>query len=195
MTQPDLLSPPPAANAATSATILLGLDDKDKRHASFFTADQAAEAALAATKMGMATLPVTDGELSALATKLPQGKIFGSGKAFVPFVGEALFEKLAAHLPDRSILPSLRAAANAAEAVSDPAAKVYNQPKDWDVIAVGDLVLASDGPGEGWWEAVVQAVTGELFTLLWRDWPDEFPKFVRTRDQIGLLPQPKSKAN
>jgi hypothetical protein len=194
MIKPQPFSLPPATGTIPSATILLGLDDKDKRHASFFTADQAEEAVHAATKMGMAALPVTDDELSALATKLPKGKIFGSGKAFVPFVGEALFERLAAHLPDPSVLPSLRAAANAAEAASEPVAKVYNQPKDWGVIAVGDLVLASDGPGEGWWEAVVQAVTGEMFTLLWRDWPDEFPKFVRTRDQIGLLPQSKSNA-
>jgi len=34
-----------------------------------------------------------------LAAKLPTGKLFSSGKAFVPFVGQALFERLVAYLP------------------------------------------------------------------------------------------------
>jgi hypothetical protein len=193
MTRPELFSSTSSAQPA-SATILLGLDDKQKRHASCFTADQSEQAALAAVKMGMAALPVAGDELASLASKLPKGKIFGSGKAFVPFVGEALFEKIAAHLPNRSVLPKLRAAAGAAEQADKPQAKSHTRPKDWGALVVGDLVLANDGDGEGWWESVVHAVTGEMITLTWRDWPDE-PRFVRTRDQIGLLPLIKSSPN
>ena len=40
----------------------------------------------------------------------------------------------------------------------------------------------------------MEAVTGEMLTLLWRDWPEE-EKFVRQRDQVGLLPTPRSTAN
>lgn len=193
MTTLDLLSGP-AASATAPATILFGLDDKRKNHASWFTAEESDDALKAATLMGMVTLPVTTRELTALASDLPHGKIFGSGKAFVPFVKGPLFDKLVANLPDGSDLAQLRASAAAAEVANQPAAKTYTIPKDRSVLAVGNLVLASEGEGHGWWEAVVEAVTGEMVTLSWRDWADE-PRFVRQRDQIGLLPVPKSTAN
>ena len=43
-----------------------------------------------------------------------------------------------------------------------------------------------EGPGEGWWEAVVLGLEAELFTLKWRDYPD-LPCFVRRRWQLALL--------
>jgi hypothetical protein len=60
-------------------------------------------------------------------------------------------------------------------------------PCGWADINVGSLVLASDGPGEGWWESVViDAKAADLFTLRWRDWPT-LPRFVRRRWHLALL--------
>jgi hypothetical protein len=59
-------------------------------------------------------------------------------------------------------------------------------PCGWADINVGSLVLASDGPGEGWWKSVVIEAKGDLFTLIWEDWPD-LPRFVRRRCQLALL--------
>jgi hypothetical protein len=179
-----------AQSAGVPATILLGLDDKQKRHASYFVEDEADRAAAAAQVMGMVSLPVTDTELTDLALQLPRGKIFGSGKAFVPFVGEKLFERLSARLPDPTVLKTLRAAAKAAEEeTAASTAIVPTLPRDWDTLKVGDLVLATEGEQEGWWEAVVKNVVGEMFTLQWRDWQDE-PVFVRKRDQVALMWSP-----
>ncbi len=61
-------------------------------------------------------------------------------------------------------------------------------PRRWEDIAVGSLVLASVGIGEGWYEAVVAEDRGEaLFVLQWRDWPDDSP-FLRRADGRALLP-------
>ncbi len=38
-------------------------------------------------------------------------------------------------------------------------------------IGPGSVVLASEGPKEGWFEAVVVAVDGDLLKLKWRDYP------------------------
>jgi hypothetical protein len=50
----------------------------------------------------------------------------------------------------------------------------------------GALVLAPAAPGEGWWEAVIVKVKGDLLTLRWRDYPDD-PPFARRRNQIALF--------
>ena len=68
---------------------------------------------------------------------------------------------------------------------SIPSPKAH--PRTWDEIGVGSLVLATIGVEDGWWEAVVERVEGELLTLRWRDWPKE-PRFVRRRKQLALLP-------
>ena len=48
------------------------------------------------------------------------------------------------------------------------------------------MVLAPE-PDNGWWEATVQKITGDLVTLRWRDFPEE-PPFARRADQLGYLP-------
>jgi hypothetical protein len=179
-----------AQSAGVPATILLGLDDKQKRHASYFVEDEADRAASAAQVMGMVSLPVTDTELTDLALQLPRGKIFGSGKAFVPFVGEKLFERLSARLPDPTVLKTLRATSKAAEeeaAASNAIAP--SLPHDWDTLKIGDLVLATEGEQEGWWEAVITGIASDTLALRWRDWRDE-PPFSRQRDQVALMWSP-----
>ena len=59
-------------------------------------------------------------------------------------------------------------------------------PCGWADVDVGSLVLATEGPGDGWWECLVLEAEAELFTLKWRDWPD-LPRFVRRRWQLALL--------
>jgi hypothetical protein len=172
------------------ATILIGLDDKDRRHASWFNASETPQATQAATIMGMATLPVSSPELAKLAGDLPHGKIFsGSGKAFVPFVKQSLFEKLAAHLPDRAVLAELRAVATSADVAAGAAkGKGYRLPKDWSGFKPNDLVLATEGGHQdGWYECViVEATDQNALVLQWRDWPEE-PKFERRASEVALM--------
>ena len=68
----------------------------------------------------------------------------------------------------------------------------HNLPADWQHIAIGDLIVAQEGIEDGWYEAIVMDISGEMLTLRWRDYPRE-RKFSRHRHRIGLLfPNPKS---
>jgi hypothetical protein len=60
------------------------------------------------------------------------------------------------------------------------------QPRDWSEIRVGHMVLAKDGE-DGWYEARVIAVVGEMLTLEWRDYPEE-GEVIRHRSKVALLP-------
>ena len=46
--------------------------------------------------MGMRVVPLDTPELQALAAKLPRGRVFASGRAFVPFVRAGLYQSIAA---------------------------------------------------------------------------------------------------
>jgi hypothetical protein len=63
-------------------------------------------------------------------------------------------------------------------------------PQNWESIAAGNMVLADEGPGEGWWEAIVISRDNEILTLRYRDYP-KAPKFERHISTIGLInPRP-----
>ncbi len=173
--------------------IMVGLDDQAKPHASWFAEEDGDAAAVAADLMNMALIDITSEELASIAAKLPRGKLFESGKAFVPFVKRTVYEQLAKYLDD----DYLTTAAARVEAVQAASAEGYakvskgeippRQPEDWSKLAVGDLVLATDDPEDGWYEALVLEAAGDdRFRLRWRGWP-ELPTFTRAFAEIALL--------
>lgn len=192
-----------AVSAATStafpALIVLGLDEGGKAHASWFGEAETDVAEKAAGVMGMAALRASTDELRGLTGKLPKGKVFASGKAFVPFVKATTFDKIATHLPSSYIWP-VRAAKSAVEkpkpgkkasAARDHQTTDPNEgltiPEGWDKIVFGSLVLACENADEGWFPArVIQVSADGLFTLKWRDFPD-WPVIVRRTHHLALL--------
>lgn len=205
MSQPSLpLLPQPPTRTATSASpenalpswIMIGLDDRGKPHASWFAPADAAAAAHAADLMDMALIEVNSDELTSIAGRLPRGKLFESGKAFVPFVKRETYDQLAAYLDDDYIATSaarVEAAAAAAAGGAADYAKASKgetkgrQPGDWSNLMVGDIVLASEGLDDGWWEAKIEEVLPEeQFRLRWREWP-ELEEFTRGIVDLGLL--------
>src|SRR5580704_12891147 len=80
-----------------SILVVLGTGTDDKPHASRFAACDAPLVVRAAELMGFHMIEVASDhdELYTIAEKLPLGKIFASGRAFVPFVRRAAFDKLA----------------------------------------------------------------------------------------------------
>ncbi|ESX09917.1 hypothetical protein X768_16625 [Mesorhizobium sp. LSJC265A00] len=179
--------------------IVLGLDEGGKAHASWFDEAETNLAEKAAGIMGMAALRASTDELRDLAGKLPHGKVFASGKAFVPFVKAATFDIIADHLPKSYVWP-VRAAKSVA-AKPKPAKKAATAgaaqttdpnegltvPDGWDKIVFGSLVLACEDPADGWFHAHVIQVSAEgLFTLKWRDFPD-WPVIVRRTHHLALL--------
>ena len=79
-----------------AAVVVFGRDDAGRPHASAFDATTAELAERAAGLMGMRVLRLETDERRALAAKLPRGRVFESGRAFVPFVKRPIFESLVA---------------------------------------------------------------------------------------------------
>jgi len=180
------------ANTETPHLILVGLDDQGKPHASWFTDNQADAAAIAADLMGMALLQITTPELTAIAAGLPKGKLFESGKAFVPFVKRSVYEQLATHLTADFLTASAQRV-DAAKAAGESYTKAskgevaMRLPEDWSKLAVGDTVLASESADDGWWFAEVVELPGEdKVRLRWRDFP-EYPTMTVGITEIALL--------
>lgn len=180
--------------------VVFGRDESGKAHGSAFTAAHADLAAKAAELMGMRALPVhTDAE-QALAAKLPRGRVFASGKAFVPFIKAALLTELQTAALNSGITPlKLVGGANAGDGSKATGASIVGaptgdavgpvkQPGGWGNIQVGAIVLATAGPRHTeWFECLVLAVNAEdAFKLRYCDFPNE-PPFERPRNQLGLM--------
>jgi hypothetical protein len=178
----------PKAQEGT-AVVVFGLDGVGRARASTFNQADAERAQRAAEIMGLHVLRPDSDEQHALARRLPRGRVFASGRAFVPFVKAGLYEALAALAGGSAIAPAPGAKSASAASPSQPGStsKAGLAPETWDEISVGSIVLATEGPQEGWFESVVLKAEDDLFTLRWRDWPN-LPKFARRPWQIGLLP-------
>ena len=59
-------------------------------------------------------------------------------------------------------------------------------PRSWDEIEIGSLVLATTGIEDGWWEAIIESIDGDILTCRWRDYPTE-PNVLRGRNELALL--------
>jgi len=60
-------------------------------------------------------------------------------------------------------------------------------PLSWDGLAAGHLVIAQEENVEdGWWEALIVEIEGDLLALEWRDYPRQ-PKVKRHRTAVALL--------
>lgn len=183
----------PDAVNGLAALIVLGRDDAGRPHASWFGEADSVAATQAAELMGMVAIDVAGGELRALAGKLPQGRVFASGKAFVPFVKATLFDQLASHVSaeQRATLETgasgKQAAASSGAATASSDSPKFTLPDDWSKIVANSLVLAYSSDDESWFEAAVVETKGvDEVVLRWRDWP-EMPNFVRRRQHLGLM--------
>ncbi|MBO1021139.1 hypothetical protein IPV08_14290 [Methylobacterium sp. SD274] len=186
--------------AVPPGLILFGRDERHRPHASRFAAGDKAEAERAAGLMGMHVLEISNDTHHSLAAGLPHGRLFESGKAFVPFVKAEVFDRLvaAAGLPDitvpisasgkgASAPPASGGGASGAAGAGGPGGR-FKAPTDWPEIERGCLVLACAGPQEGWFEAIIMYTKADdAFELQWRDWPDD-PLITRHRSELGLLP-------
>jgi hypothetical protein len=183
--------------------ILCSARGEERPHASWFGIADSEKAVAAAEQMGMHALAVAGDDLKAIAAQLPKGKIFASGKAFVPFVRAALFADLVRQIPKDNKAPKkhLRLVADTgdskpedkpapaprAKTPAPPAPDKPTRPEDWSKIKVGSLVLAREAVDEGWFEAIVTGTTSDgAFWLKWQDWP-ELDAIVRYRSQLALL--------
>ncbi len=181
-----------------AAFIVLGRDEAGKAHASWFDAADRPAAEAAARAMGFAGLCAAADGVRELAGNLPRGRVFASGRAFVPFVRASLYEHLLTHLPEGAVEAARAAAkANAAEnpapadgskpAASYAEASGKEERPDWKKLKKGDLVLATLGGDEPWYPAIiVDEKSNGLVEVRWRDYADD-PNVIRRREHLALL--------
>jgi hypothetical protein len=187
---------------ATPGVVVFGLNASGKPKAAYFPEKHASLARTAARKLGLSVFRLTSRDAVDLAGKLPTGKVYANGRAFVSYVRRELYEKLTT-LARRAgaSRQALRvcSAAKASPAVRSSSAKPLSGqkatsaaaanplPNSWPAIDVGHLVIAQAAdPGDGWWEAIVVGKDEDMLTLQWRDYPKE-PKLVRHRAAVALL--------
>jgi hypothetical protein len=132
------------------------------------------------------------------AMKLPPGRVYASGKAFIPPIKRDLVEKLVAVLnvpgdesktfklayppgqtPEHeTLLPC--------DNVRTISPITSGLPRSWDSIGVGQVVLIEESAADGWWPSTVLERDGEILTLRFRDYPRQ-PKFQRHISQVALI--------
>jgi hypothetical protein len=132
-----------------------------------------------------------------VAMKLPPGRVYASGKAFIPPVKRDLVEKLAhvLNMPGddsktfKLAYPPGQTPEHEGEAqnkVRTVSPITSGLPRSWDSIQPGHVVLVHESPADGWWEATVQEREEEILTLKFRDYPRQ-PKFQRHISQVALI--------
>ena len=164
--------------ADTKVLIVLGYDENQKPRAARFPATDANLVAKAAQVMDLKVYEATTEELTALAKKLPVGRLYSNGKGFVPNVRQNLYSQ---------IIVELAAQPQAAVGKdNDELPVAAGLPSSWDDIAPGHLVIAQEALEYGWWEAIVIARNGDMLTLRFRDYP-KLPKFSRHRAAVALI--------
>ena len=200
-----------AQTSATPFLVVFGRDKGGKPHASWFDQASADLARKAAVLMEMHAVPVETDALRELAGTLPRGRVFSSGRAFTPFVNSKLYTRLmeltrellglgpteairATSVEDAvaAVQAAGAAAVGGGQANTEGPSQVPSagqpsrQPTRSDEIGIGNLVLATPGPEEGWWEAEVIGSNGAMLTLRYRDFAE--PNIVRRRNELGFLP-------
>lgn len=179
------------------ALVVITKDAAGVARGSWFASCDAKVARASAKANGLIAVPVKGAELVALANRVPKGRIFDSGKLFMPRIQGEVFTKLEGHAPAQSKAPKLALVSSAEtknegsgdkQATSSSASAIEGKlPSDWSKLGVGSLVLARDVEEESFYLAVIIGKAGPTsFTLKWRDYPDE-PNFQRQVSDIAML--------
>ena len=146
----------------------------------------------AAYQMKLTSVFPASSALAEIANKLPQGRLYASGTAFVPNIRKDLLDKIVAVLSglndsSTTCLPREPKSKNDKKDVhvknASPSTTVL--PMSWPEIAPGHIVLVHYSVEEGWWEADVLERENDLLTLKYRDEP--LPPFTRNVSRVALL--------
>ncbi|MGY4368446.1 hypothetical protein ACVW1A_004511 [Bradyrhizobium sp. LB1.3] len=173
---------------ATDKLFVFGLDGDGKPRGARFP-EFNEKIVGAASQMNLAAVHPASPGVTEIAMKLPVGRLYASGKAFVPPIRRDLLSKLRAALeaPDDESHVHQPAPAPSAEKAKEGGVVAAGLPRTWESIAVGQLVLVEDDdPGFGWWPCLVIKREDQVLTLQLRDYPDK-GTYVRHVAQVGLV--------
>jgi hypothetical protein len=184
------------APATPDKFFVLGFDNKGKPRGARFAEYNERVLNFVSDLMLTSVYPASPAFAEA-AMKLPPGRVYASGKAFVPPIKRDLVEKLVhilnvpgdesktfklAHLPGQT--PGQEGEPETHVQTVSPITS--GLPRSWDSVQPGHVVLVLESPADGWWEATVQEREEEILTLKYRDFPRQ-PKFQRHISQVALI--------
>ena len=183
---------PTLAMRCPSPLVLFGIDNRGKPKGARFGKEHASLAMKAATQLQLNVLASNDPKVAEIAAGLPVGRVHATGRTFVPFIHRDLYDKLvAAAANGNAHSTSLPPNGSSGASGSTPGGSAPHLPENWQQFGVGDLVVAQDSLEDGWYDAIVVQVDGDMLTLQWRDYPRE-RRVVRHRLRLALLyPGPK----
>jgi hypothetical protein len=168
---------------------VFGVDDDGKPRGARFS-EFNERVVSAAGQMKLTFVHPASAAFTEVAMKLPIGRLYASGKAFVPPIRRDLLVKLKAVLEapgDGSQVHQPTPAQTAERTNAAGGVAAAGLPRTWDSIDVGQLVLVEDDdPGYGWWPCLVTKREDQVLTLRLRDYPDK-GTYVRHVAQVGLL--------
>ena len=124
----------------------------------------------AASQLHLNVLTSSDPTVVELASRLPIGRVHATGRTFVPFIRRDLYDKLVAAAANGHGDAGIPSNGSSGASGSTPGGGA-RLPKSWHDIGMGDLVVANDSREDGWYEAIVIHVDGDMLTLRWRDYP------------------------
>jgi hypothetical protein len=170
------------AQKSDSALFVLGYDDQQKPRGARFVDADSSLVGKAAELMDLNVYEVANGNLADLAKKLPVGRLYSTGKGFVPNIRQTLYSE---------IIAALAGAPDAARGKAEDLPTVASGlPKTWEDVGPGNLVIAQESHDNGWWEAICIKRDGDMLTLRFRDYP-KLPKFARHKTAVALIcPEP-----
>lgn len=168
---------------------VFGLDEDGKPRGARF-AEFNEKVVSAAAQMKLASVHPASPAVTEIGMKLPVGRLYASGKAFVPPIRRDLLGKLKAALEvpgDKSHVQQPAPAPSPARAKATGDVVAAGLPRTWESIDVGQMVLVEDDdPGFGWWPCLVTKREDQVLTLRLRDYPDK-GTYVRHIAQVGLV--------
>jgi hypothetical protein len=185
------------APATLDKFFVLGFDDKGKPRGARFAEYNERVLNFVSDLMLTSVYPAS-AAFTEVAMKLPPGRIYASGKAFIPPIKRDLVEKLAhilntpgdesqsfklAHPPGQA--PEHEGNPDEAK-IRTTSPITFGLPRSWDSIGVGSVVLIEESAADGWWPSTVIERDGEILTLRFRDYPRQ-PKFQRHISQVALI--------
>jgi hypothetical protein len=173
---------------APDKLFVFGLDEDGKPRGARFP-EFNEKVVSAAAQMKLASVHPASPAVTEIGMKLPVGRLYASGKAFVPPIRRDLLGKLKAALEVPGDVSHVQEPAPAPSPDKTKAGGVVaaGLPRTWESIDVGQLVLVEDDdPGFGWWPCLVIKREHQVLTLRLRDYPDK-GTYVRHIVQVGLV--------
>jgi hypothetical protein len=193
------------SDSPSTQLFVYGLDEAGKPKGARFPATETEKVLPVATAMKLQSSQACSEEIANLGMKLPVGRIYARGQAFIPNIKRDLYDKLLAAIGsckeghDHS---QVEGAATSSATPGDAVAHAPTEagailpplasgpPQNWESIATGNMILIDAGPSEGWWEAIVISRDDAILTLRYRDYP-KVPKFERHVSTVALInPRP-----